>query len=249
MLPIKIQLKNVSKSFGKTEILKNINLSITEGESVVIIGGSGSGKTVLTKLISSLIKPTSGNIIVDGTDISNLSELQQEEFMKKIGYLFQLNALFDSFPIWKNITLPLILNNKISKNVAMEIAISKLNDVGLAPNVANLYPSDLSGGMQKRAALARSLACEPEIIFFDEPTSGLDPITSIRIAQLIRDCQNSKNTTKKITKISIMHDMECATISGDRIIFLKNGIIEWNGTPSELKTSDNPSIKGFISNH
>ena len=238
-----IELKNVSKSFDGKTILSDINLSVAQGESIVIIGGSGSGKTVLMKMMAGLLTPTCGDINVAGFDLCKSQNL--ENFMLKIGYLFQLNALFDSYPIWKNIALSLIVRQGISKETAKQIAVESLKQVDLDPNILNLYPSDISGGMQKRVSLARCLASKPEIIFFDEPTSGLDPLTSIKIANLIANIGHN-DTTKKITKISIMHDMKCTQIVADKVLYLLNGKIEWFGKSDDLNNSGNENLDLFF---
>lgn len=244
-MPCKIKIKNLVKSFDTKVVLNNLNLEIEEGESVVIIGGSGSGKTVLIKLIAGLLLPSSGSIIVDGVDIAGFTKQSQtEEYIKKISFLFQLNALFDSYPVWKNIMISKVENEHLSKEEAIEIAKIKVAKVGLNDDILFKMPKEISGGMQKRVALARCLVQNPEIIFFDEPTSGLDPITSVKISNLIKETKNSNGKT--MTKISIMHDMECAKIVADRVIFLLNGKIEWSGSPKEMEKSKNENLKEFI---
>ena len=201
-----IKLNNVSKSFGEKIILNKINLEVKKGESMVIIGGSGTGKSVTLKCILGLLKIDSGNITVFDKNIKEISTSEKQEILKKFGMLFQGSALFDSLNVWQNISFGLIKGNRINSKIAKEIAINKLIQVGLKADIANLFPSALSGGMQKRVALARAIATEPEIIFFDEPTTGLDPIMGNVINNLI------KNIVKNMgaTALSITHDIESA---------------------------------------
>jgi phospholipid/cholesterol/gamma-HCH transport system ATP-binding protein len=228
---VKIHISNLVKSFGSKEVLKDISLDIYEGESVVIIGGSGCGKTVFIKILADLLEKTSGDIKINSAYAK-----------PKISFLFQLNALFDSYQNWKNIFLSRIENENMKKEDAITQSKELLSKVGLGADVAMLYPSNISGGMQKRVALARCLTNSPEIIFFDEPTSGLDPLTSVKISELIRDIGEEE----KITKISIMHDIECAKMVADRIVFFLNGKIEWVGTPTEMENSSNHNLNVFI---
>jgi phospholipid/cholesterol/gamma-HCH transport system ATP-binding protein len=241
---VKISITNLKKNFGSKEVLRGVDLDIYEGESLVIIGGSGCGKTVLIKILSTLIEKTSGEIKVDDTEISSFNEKQKKEYILKISFLFQLNALFDSYPIWKNICISNIENEKMKKEEAIKLAKEKLQSVDLKDEVAYLYPSDISGGMQKRVALARCLTSTPEIIFFDEPTSGLDPLTSMKISELIRSVKGENG--KEITKISIMHDIECASVVADRIVFFLDGKVEWIGTPLEMESSTNENLLTFV---
>jgi phospholipid/cholesterol/gamma-HCH transport system ATP-binding protein len=240
----KIVVRKLTKTFGDKVVLNSIDVDIFEGESIVVLGGSGTGKTVFIKLLSSLIPATSGSIKVDNREIVGISGKEKGEYIKKIGFLFQLNALFDSFPIWKNITIEKTENEGMKKTEAIEFAERSLEQVSLEKEVALMFPKDISGGMQKRVALARCLASRPEIIFFDEPTSGLDPLTSLTISRLIRNTQNLNGS--KLTKISIMHDVECAKIVADRILFFSNGQIEWEGTPTEMETTKNLLLRKFL---
>jgi phospholipid/cholesterol/gamma-HCH transport system ATP-binding protein len=244
-MPAKISIKNLVKNFGTKEVLKGINLEVKEGESIVIIGGSGSGKTVLMQIMAGILKPTSGKVIVDNIDIGSFkTEKEEEQYIKKISFLFQLNALFDAYPVWKNIMLGPIENEYLPKSKAIALAKKKLIEVDLKPEVAFNFPKDISGGMQKRVALARCLVSAPEIIFFDEPTSGLDPLTSVIVSNLIK---NTKSENKnKITKFSIMHDMECAKIVADRVVLLMEGKIEWQGKVEEMENSSNKNLQQFI---
>ena len=239
---VEIKISNLVKNFGNKEVLKGVDLEIFQGESIVIIGASGCGKTVLIKILASLLEATSGSVKINGEEIVGRKAGTKPSY--EISFLFQLNALFDSYPIWKNICLAKIENEGIGREDAIAIAKERLKDVDLTPETAFLYPSDISGGMQKRVALARCLTSNPDIIFFDEPTTGLDPLTSLKISNLIRGV--GANSAKKITKISIMHDIECAKIVADRIIFLQEGKVEWAGTPTEMETTTNEDLITFI---
>ncbi len=216
MSDIKISVSNLVKSFGEKQVLKGIDFEVARGQSLVILGGSGSGKSVCIKLIASLINPTSGSIKIDGQEIFNIKGHDRDVLMGKFGFLFQGGALFDSLPVWENIAFRLIQSNKMDKRQAKEIAIEKLKSVGLDARVADLFPSELSGGMQKRAALARAVAAKPEIIFFDEPTTGLDPI----MADVINDLIISNSKKLGATTITITHDMHSARKIADKIAML-----------------------------
>lgn len=202
----KIEIKNLHKNFSKKEVLSGVDLSVDKSSSLVILGGSGSGKSVLIKIISGLIEPSSGSINIDGQNILSFNSKQKDELMQKIGFLFQGGALFDSLSVWENVAFRLIHHQKISKFDAKKIAISKLNSVGLSQKTADLLPSELSGGMQKRVSLARVIASNPEIIFFDEPTTGLDPI----MADVINDLIIANSKELGATTITITHDMHSA---------------------------------------
>ena len=241
----KISITNLKKNFGDKEVLKGINLSVNEGESLVILGGSGSGKSVLIKIIAGLLEATSGDVKVDGKSTININKKEREQFIEKFGFLFQGGALFDSLPIWQNVAFRILSqkgNNKVSKQEAREIAIEKLQSVGLAKRVADLYPSELSGGMQKRASLARSVATKPEIIFFDEPTTGLDPIMADVINDLI--IENSKKLGA--TTITITHDMASARKIADKVAMLYEGKIIWFGDVDQMYSSGNEYVEQFI---
>jgi len=225
--PIKISLSHVAKSFGKKQVLKDVNLEIHEGESVVIIGGSGTGKSVTLKCLLGLVKPDSGQI---------------KMATKNIGMLFQGAALFDSLSVWENVAFVMLQQKNADRQAAKKLAIQKLAQVGLPPEVADAYPADLSGGMKKRVGLARAIATNPEIIFFDEPTTGLDPIMSDVINDLIVDC------VKKLgaTALTITHDMSSAKKIADRIAMLYDGKIIWVGTVAELEKTKNPYVRQFV---
>jgi phospholipid/cholesterol/gamma-HCH transport system ATP-binding protein len=238
----KIEIKKLCKSFGSKIVLNNLDLAVEDRKSLVILGRSGVGKSVLIKIISTLMQPDSGSITIDNKEVINLNENERFKLMNKFGYLFQGGALFDSLPIWENVAFKLLNNLKMSKGDAKKIALKKLEIVDLNDSIADLYPSELSGGMQKRVSLARAIACDPEIIFFDEPTTGLDPITSETINDLII------KTVKIIgaTAITITHDIRSAEKISDRIILLDEGKICWDGDKNTIKNSDNDTIKKFL---
>jgi len=235
-------IKNLTKDFGSKQVLVDINLEVKKGESLVILGGSGSGKSVLIKTIASLIFPTSGSIKIDDQEITNLDAKSRDKLMEKFGFLFQGGALFDSLPVWQNVAFRLLHQKKLPKKEAKAIAIEKLNAVGLGEKTANLYPSELSGGMQKRASLARAIAANPEIIFFDEPTTGLDPIMADVINDLI--VKNSKELGA--TTITITHDMASARKIADKVAMLYEGKIIWFGSVKDMDSSNNPYLDQFI---
>lgn len=239
----KIIVKGLSKSFGSKKVLQDLNLTIKKGESLVVIGGSGTGKSVLIKSIVGLLTPDFGSVMIDGQDMVNMSSKNHAKMLQKFGYLFQGGALFDSLPIWKNIAFVPLQNNTLTKKEARKLAIDKLESVGLDETVADLFPAELSGGMQKRAALARAIALNPEIIFFDEPTTGLDPIMSAIINDLIK--KNSKQLGA--TTITITHDLVSAAHIADRIAMLYQGKLIWEGTVDKLHSSGNPYVEQFVS--
>ncbi len=244
MQKVKIKVENLRKTFGSKAVLKGIDIEIYDGESVVILGESGCGKTVFSKLLCGLIEPDiESKIIIDDKDICFFSKAQKLKLFDKISFAFQLNALFDSYTIWENICFKQFLDGKTTDATLKQIAINALAQVNLPADVADLKPQSLSGGMQKRVAIARALATKPEIIFFDEPTSGLDPLTSEKISHLIKNCQVDG---KKATKISIMHDIKHAKIVADRILFFKKGILQWQGSPQQIETSNNKDLLEFV---
>ena len=238
----KLIVKNLTKSFDEKHVLTGIDLSVKRGESVVILGGSGSGKSVLIKIIATLISPTSGSVQVDGEEVSSISAARRDKLMEKFGFLFQGGALFDSLSIWENVAFRLLYHKKMSKKDAREIALQKLEAVGLSEKTADLFPSELSGGMQKRASLARAIASNPEIIFFDEPTTGLDPIMADVINELI--VSNSKQLGA--TTITITHDMASARKIADKIAMLHEGKIIWFGDVKDMYSSGNAYLDQFI---
>ncbi len=238
----KIILSNLEKSFGSKKVLDGINLEVIAGESVVILGGSGSGKSVLIKLIATLISPTSGSIKIDDQEVSKITEKSRDSLMEKFGFLFQGGALFDSLPVWENIAFRLLCQNKLNKKDARNLAIQKLKSVGMSEKVADLFPSELSGGMQKRVSLARAIVSNPEIIFFDEPTTGLDPI----MADVINDLIIANSKQLGATTITITHDMSSARKIADKIAMLYNGRIIWFGDVKEMYSSGNSYLDQFI---
>ena len=235
-----ISIKNIKKAFKQVNVLNGINLDVTKGESMVVIGGSGTGKSVLLKVILGLIQPDSGEIFLEG---QSLSRIGREQFLERFGMLFQGGALFDSLNVWQNISFRLIRGNgRINAKEAREIAEQKLQRVGLKPEISELFPSELSGGMQKRVGLARAIASNPEIIFFDEPTTGLDPIMAGVINELIREIVVEMG----VTAITITHDMASARAIGDKIAMIHNGIIQWNGRITDLEKSNDPYLIQFL---
>jgi len=239
----KISLKNVSKSFGDKHVLKNLSLDIQDGESLVVIGGSGTGKSVMLKCILGLLEPEQGEIYIDGQQVVGLPKSEREKSLRKTGMLFQYAALFDSLPVWENVAFGLIQAHGMDRKEAKDIAIDKLSLVGLGPEMANKSPASLSIGMQKRVGLARAIATNPEIIFFDEPTTGLDPIMGDVIDNLIRDCTRELGAST----LTISHDMESAQKIADRIALLYKGSVVWIGPASEIETCGNPYVEQFVS--
>ncbi len=239
----KIKVTNLNKSFSGKKVLKNINVNIEEGKSHVIIGGSGSGKSVLIKSIVGLIEPDHGSSVqVDGQEMLPFSENKVNLLMDKCGFLFQSGALFDSLPVWRNISFRLIQRDNMPIAEARNLAEKKLEQVGLNAGILDLFPAELSGGMQKRVALARSIAHDPEIIFFDEPTTGLDPIMSAVINNLI----NKTKKELKATTITITHDMKTVATIADNVSMLVEGEIIWGGSHEEMASSENKILKQFI---
>jgi phospholipid/cholesterol/gamma-HCH transport system ATP-binding protein len=239
---IKLSVNNLTKKFSSKQVLKGVTFEVKQGESLVIVGGSGSGKSVLIKIISALLNPTSGSVTIGGKKISDASSKDRDLLMAKIGFLFQGGALLDSLSVWENVVFRLIHKNKLDKKTAKEIAIQKLKSVGLEERVCDLYPSELSGGMQKRVALARAIASNPEIIFFDEPTTGLDPIMTDVINDLI--ISNSKELGA--TTITITHDMASARKIADKVAMLYEGKIIWFGDVKDMYSSGNAYLEQFI---
>ena len=236
-----IEIHDVHKSFGDNHVLRGVNLNISHGESMVVIGGSGTGKSVLIKCIIGILKPKQGKIFVAGKDIISLKEKELYELRKKFGMLFQAGALFDSLKVWENVGFGLLQHTDLSEKEVKEHAIGKLNLLGLY-NIEDLMPSELSGGMRKRVSLARAIAIEPEILLYDEPTTGLDPIRADSINELIVEMREKI----KVTSIAITHDMVSAYKIGDRIAMLYQGKIIEVGTPDEIKNSHNEIVQQFI---
>ncbi len=235
-----ITLDAITRSFGSKHVLRGVDLVVPTGQSTVIIGGSGTGKSVLLKCILGLIEPDGGKITLDGIDVH---EGERDAFLARFGMLFQGGALFDSFSVWENVAFRLLRGAlKRPKAEAREIAIEKLRRVGLSPDVADLYPAELSGGMQKRVGLARAIAAEPEIIFFDEPTTGLDPIMAGVINELIREIV----TEMGATAMTITHDMTSVRAIADRVAMLHAGKIRWEGPIAEMDATSDLYVQQFI---
>ncbi|CAN5534089.1 ATP-binding cassette domain-containing protein [soil metagenome] len=237
-----IELRDVRKAFGPKHVLNGINLSVPKGRSLVVIGGSGTGKSVMIKSILGLVKPETGSIKIAGTEVTGLRGKERDAIMSRFGMLFQGGALFDSLPVWENVAFGLIQGRKMPRLQARDVAIEKLRQVGLGPEVGQLFPAELSGGMQKRVGLARAIAADPEIIFFDEPTTGLDPIMADIINNLIVDCVKRLGATT----ISITHDMVSARKIADDIAMIYKGIIVWHGPASDIDRSGSPMVDQFI---
>ncbi|MFA5011075.1 MAG: ATP-binding cassette domain-containing protein [Ignavibacteria bacterium] len=236
-----IEIKHLNKSFNSTRIIEDINLNVKRGETIVVLGKSGTGKSVILQCIIGLLIPENGEVIVFGDDIFSMSEKGFNAFRKKTGFLFQSGALYDSMSVRENLEFPLKRHYKLSKN-ELEVRVKKsLEEVGLLEAI-NKMPSEVSGGMRKRIGLARTLILQPEIILYDEPTTGLDPATSREISRLIRNIQKERN----ITSIVVTHDMECVEITADRVVVLKDGKFIINDTYDEVRKSKDEFIKSFF---
>jgi phospholipid/cholesterol/gamma-HCH transport system ATP-binding protein len=238
----KIAINGLHKSFGPKDVLRGLDLDVGKGESVVVIGGSGTGKSVLLKCILGLLDPEDGSIAVDGEEVVGMRTRDYDRVRAKFGMLFQGAALFDSLPVWENVAFGLIQGHGMARDAAKVIALDKLASVGLGPEVGELGPAELSGGMKKRVGLARAIAADPEIIFFDEPTTGLDPIMGDVINDLIVECSKQLGATT----LSITHDMASARKIADRIAMLYDGRIIWSGPVAEIDESGNEFVDQFI---
>lgn len=238
----KLKISGVHKAFGKNHVLNGVDLEIEQGKSLVIIGGSGTGKSVLLKCVLGLLTPDQGSIEIDGQETVGLGASDRDEVMRKFGMLFQGAALFDSLKVWENVAFGLIQGRGMDRRSAREIAIEKITAVGLKPEVGDLYPAEISGGMQKRVGLARAVATSPEILFFDEPTTGLDPIMSDVINNLI------VKSVKELgaTALSITHDMASARKIADHIAMIHEGKIVWHGPVDKLDKSGSDYVEQFI---
>jgi phospholipid/cholesterol/gamma-HCH transport system ATP-binding protein len=239
---LKIAVRGMKKSFGPKLVLDGIDLDVREGESLVVIGGSGTGKSVTVKCIMGLMEPDAGSIKIDDVEATGLGIGARFKLMRKFGMLFQGAALFDSLPVWENVAFGLIQGRGMARRQAKEIALQKLGAVGLGAEVGELSPAELSGGMQKRVALARAIAAEPEIIIFDEPTTGLDPIMADVINELIVKITHELG----VTAISITHDMASTRKIADRVAMIYKGRIIWSGAADEIDRSGNPYVEQFI---
>ncbi len=240
--PPKIRVRGLYKRFGAKQVLDGLDLDVGRGELVVVIGGSGTGKSVLLKCILGILEPDQGSIEIDGQEVTGLSRRAREQVMHKFGMLFQGSALFDSLPVWENVAFGLLQIKKLDRAEARERAVEVLGRVGLPPAVADLSPAELSGGMQKRVGLARAIAIQPEILFFDEPTTGLDPI----MADVINDLIAGAVRRLGATALSITHDLASARKIADRIAMLYMGKIIWQGPVGQIDHSGNPYVDQFI---
>jgi phospholipid/cholesterol/gamma-HCH transport system ATP-binding protein len=238
----KIELKGVKKRFGPKVVLDGVDLTINEGDSIVVIGGSGSGKSVTIKCVLGILRADAGRISIDGEDVTRMRGSKRDAVLRKFGMLFQGGALFDSLPVWENVAFGLIQGRGVPRARARDIALEKLAKVGLGSEVASLSPAELSGGMQKRVGLARAIAADPEIIFFDEPTTGLDPIMADVINELIHTTVRDLG----VTAVSITHDMASARKISNRIAMIYKGKIIWDGLTKDIDSSGNPYVDQFI---
>jgi phospholipid/cholesterol/gamma-HCH transport system ATP-binding protein len=238
----KISIRNLHKAFGPKHVLDGLDLDVMQGQSMVVIGGSGTGKSVMLKCILGILRPDQGSILIDGQETVGMRAKERYQLLTKFGMLFQGSALFDSLPVWQNVAFGLLARRSIKPKEAKEIAIEKLRRVGLTADVADLNPAELSGGMQKRVGLARAIATEPEIIFFDEPTTGLDPIMADVINELIVELVKELGATT----LSITHDMASVRKIADRVAMLYKGKIIWAGAKSEIDHSGNDYVDQFI---
>ena len=237
-----IKVSDLSKSFNNNIVLKNINFQLLEGESLAIIGASGSGKSVLLKNIIGILQPDKGSILINDTEMINLPRNLKEKLLLDLGITFQHGALFDSLKNWENIIFKTANKEKINNKQGKQLAFSIIKQLGLQPKILDLYPSEISGGMQKRVAIARAICGNPKILLFDEPTSGLDPVTGSLIDQLI------KTAVKTIggSAITITHDMASVCRIADKVILIDKQTISWTGTPKEMFNSANKKIQEFI---
>ncbi|MBP8246903.1 MAG: ATP-binding cassette domain-containing protein [Phenylobacterium sp.] len=238
----KLEWRGVSKRFDARPVLSRLDLTVPTGRSLVIIGGSGQGKSVMIKLALGLIRPDAGKLLLDGKTLPGLAGRRQRRLYSRAGVLFQGAALFDSLSVWENVAFRLINADHVPRKTARRRALAALERVNLGPDIAERFPSELSGGMQKRVGLARAIVADPEILFFDEPTTGLDPITAAVINDLIVD------QVKRLgcTTLSITHDLASARRIGDEIAMLHDGQIVWRGPAADLDHTDNPQVRAFV---
>lgn len=236
-----VEFRDVTKSYGAKQVLRGVNLKVYRGEVLVILGGSGSGKSVTLRHMLGLEAPDEGRVIVEDEDVTDLPEEELYRVRKKFGMLFQSGALFDSMTVFENIAFPLREHTEMSEEEIARAVKERLELVSL-PNTAHLMPTDLSGGMRKRVGLARSIVLDPKMILYDEPTTGLDPITSQKINELIIDLQSKLN----VTSVVVTHDIQSAFSVGDRIAFLNKGVFEWTGSMDEARDSDHPVLREFF---
>jgi phospholipid/cholesterol/gamma-HCH transport system ATP-binding protein len=239
--PVFIRVRDLYKQIGQQQILKGMTLDIPRGSGVAIIGGSGTGKSVFLKLVMGLIRASSGSIMVDGVEITGLNERQLGPHRRKIGLLFQDGALFDSLTVEENVAFPLVEAGWKDRQKIKAAVLETLESVDLEEHLHKL-PSDLSGGMRKRAALARAIITDPQAVFYDEPTSGLDPVVADSIDHLIRRTQRRRG----ITSVVVTHDMKCLRVVADQVFYLREGVVYFSGTPAELLESADPVIRQFV---
>lgn len=237
-----LEVRGVWKSFGNKQVLKGVNLSVMPGESLVILGGSGSGKTVLLKVILGMLQPDKGEVFLWGKNVTKLGGAARRKLFRKVGMLFQQSALFDSLTVWENIAFGALLAKKIKRSEGRDFAETYVKKIGLDATVLDLYPADLSGGMQKRVGLARAVALQPELLFFDEPTTGLDPI----MCRLIDDLILHNVRSLKAASLTITHDMLSAQRVGDRAAVLCAGVILWEGAIANLPSCEEPYVRKFL---
>jgi len=237
-----VEVENLNLIIEGRHILKNVSFKINKGEIFTILGGSGSGKTTITKCIVGLLKPTSGSVKVFGKDITQIDPLELNELRKEVGYVFQGAALFDSLKVWENVVFYYLEHSHMKEKELKEIALTYLKMVGLGEHTLGLYPSELSGGMKKRVGIARAIATQPKLVIYDEPTSGLDPITSRLIDNLIKELRDKTSSTALV----VSHDMVSAFTISDRIMILREGEVVFIGTPQEVLTSQDPFVREFL---
>ncbi|MEQ9434926.1 ATP-binding cassette domain-containing protein [Hyphomonas sp.] len=237
-----LKLEGIEKSFGRNDVLRGVDLDVAPGQSLVVIGGSGSGKSVMLKVALGLMTPTGGKVLFDGQDVTNSTGKTRESMRARIGMLFQSGALFDSLTVWENVAFRLINADGVKRSDAKERAIATLKKVRLGADVAGLYPAEISGGMQKRVSLARSIISEPDLIFFDEPTTGLDPITADAINDLIVEQVRGLGAAT----VTITHDMSSARKIADEVAMLFEGRIIWRGPASEVDHSGHDHVDQFV---
>lgn len=236
-----ISLRDLEIAFGTKKVLQGVNLEVRKGETLAVIGPSGTGKSTILKVLIGLLEPAGGSVFIEGQDVSHLTEEEWNEIRKHVGMVFQYSALFDFLDVGENVAFGLRQHFKLPEEEVRKRVDDLLQDVGM-PDAKSLYPVELSGGMKKRVSLARALAFGPRIVLYDEPTAGLDPIRTMNISRLIRETQKKH----KVTSILVTHDMESVYVAADRVALLNNGKIAAIGTPEEFKNSEDPLIRGFI---
>lgn len=237
-----IKLSGVTKGFGELDVLRGINIELHRGDSMVLVGGSGSGKSLLLKTMIGLVRPDAGTVEIDGKDVRRLRAAERQAFDDRFGMLFQYGGLFDGMPVWRNIAFKQLQTGKLNERQARELAVDKLAVVNLGSEVGDLYPAELSGGMQKRVGLARAIATNPEVLFLDEPTAGLDPIMCNIIYDMILKSVGELGATSFV----ITSDMAGAQRISNKIAMLHEGHIGWQGTTSDLADADHPEVKRFL---